>query len=60
MKVKVKNWHWEDDDIIAELENGEIYKLIKPYPSGISFGELDYNSSENVMIELNVRYDMPK
>jgi hypothetical protein len=53
--MKIIEWHWEGDDIIATNEAGEVWRLVKPYWSGVSFGELE--SSEEVTIELTMTYE---
>ena len=49
MKLKVFEYWWEDDDLILVTEDGT-WVCKNAYPSSISFGGLDYDSTEAVIV----------
>lgn len=55
-KAEIKNFYWEDENIILELKTGEKYVLKNPYISNISFEGLDYEKTDTVDFELKMTF----
>lgn len=50
-----KNFIWNGNDLTVLLKEGSLF-LQNCWPHSVTFGELDYSSSETVTIETSVRY----
>lgn len=53
--MKIIDWYWEGEDIIATTEDGKSWRLVKPIWTGVSFGELE--SSEQTTVEITLKYE---
>jgi hypothetical protein len=51
-----KSFYWENGDLIAKI-NGQAWRLVNPYPVNISYGDLEYSSSEEITVELTLKYE---
>ena len=54
-KAKVREWWWGGDDLIVKTDDGT-FCLRNAYWSGVNFGELEMDCSDECTIELNHRY----
>lgn len=51
------DYWWEDDDFIFITNNGEKYCYKNMYPISMKIEGLEYDSSEDLVIEAMVRYE---
>ena len=54
--MRVISYYWHNDDLILELEDGSINRLIKPYYTKLKYSGLEYESNELVTLVGNVKY----
>ena len=55
MKTSIKDYWWEDNDLLIETDDG-IHRMVNAYVSDIRFGDLDCDSSEEVCINTTMKY----
>ena len=48
----VVSYEWEGDDFTFITNQGEKYICKNAYPTSVSFSELDYSSSEELVIQI--------
>lgn len=53
--LKVEDFWWEDNNLFVATDEGT-WKLENPYPVSVDFGILDNHSTEDVTIDLTMRY----